>query len=350
MLKKTIWTLLVLFSLVIIIGGGLFYQKVLVTFDEPLAVDEPQQLLISKGTSAGEIHKQLGALGYKIHPLVFKLQLKLSGLGHKLQAGEYQIELRSSLKEILSKLAKGDVILHRITIPEGFQSIEIINRLNAAPFLSGAQLTPLDVLEGSVLPESYDVTLGTTRQDLLKRMQLAQENYLKTFQEKALPEPLKNREEVVILASLVELETALMHERPLVASVFLNRLRKGMPLQCDPTVVYALEQNQGGVPLERRLLRADLSVSSPFNTYLNKGLPPTPICHPGKASLLAVLNPKETDYLYFVSNGQGAHVFSNSYKNHSIHHDHLRILRKEVALQEKTANKRDDAVANNARP
>lgn len=235
--------------------------------------------------------------------------------GNKLQAGEYQFPVGLTVLDITKMLRDGANVTRQITFAEGLSSYEIATRLRKDTTFTG----PLEQRprEGSLLPETYNYSYGDTRMGLIKRMQQDQKKFLQTLwdaRDQSLP--LKTMEEAVVLASIVEKETGpKAEERPMVASVFINRLRKGMPLQSDPTVIYAL--TYGKAPLGRPLLRKDLSIESPTNTYQNAGLPPGPICNPGKAALRAVFEPANTDYIYFVADGTGGHAFAKTLKEHN---------------------------------
>jgi UPF0755 protein len=209
----------------------------------------------------------------------------------------------------------GVTVKHRLTIPEGLTSAEIVALVAAAPDLEGSVPAALPA-DGSLLPETYFFSKGDTREQLLERMRKGMSDALaELWPARDGAVALKTVAEAVTLASIVEKETGLAAERPRVASVFFNRLAQGMPLQSDPTVIYALTGGKG--PLGRALLRADLQVASPYNTYANPGLPPGPIANPGRASLEAVLHPDSTKDLYFVADGSGGHAFAATLDEHN---------------------------------
>jgi UPF0755 protein len=205
------------------------------------------------------------------------------------------------------------VVIRKLTIPEGLTSTQIRDILAKAEGLSGS---PLTAPEGSLLPETYDYAWGDTRAGLIRRMAAAQRTTLEAlWRERQTGLPLTGPREAVILASIVEKETGAASERARVAAVFHNRLRRGMRLQSDPTIIYAL--TGGKTRLGRNLNRADLAIDHPYNTYRIKGLPPGPIANPGRAALIAVLNPVKSTELYFVADGSGGHAFAKTLKEHN---------------------------------
>ena len=211
-------------------------------------------------------------------------------------------------------IASGRSIAYPITVAEGLTSAEVVTLLQEDARLTGdiAGTPP----EGTLLPETYRVHRGDDRQALLDRMQQSmRETMDELWPGRAADLPYETREQALVLASIIEKETAVPEERGVVAGVFVNRLRRGMRLETDPTVIYALTEGRG--PLGRRLLRADLDVDSPYNTYRVAGLPPGPIANPGRASIAAALNPEETDYLYFVADGSGGHAFARTLREHN---------------------------------
>jgi UPF0755 protein len=241
-----------------------------------------------------------------------------------LKAGEYVFNKHASLFDIISKMKNGDVVFHKLIIPEGLTSKEVINLINSNLLLSGT-LPDSNFYEGIFLPETYYFTRGEQKQVLVSRMQNAMKDAIdKLWQARSLDTPLKTKEELVILASIVEKEAKTPEDRKHIASVFLNRLKKGMKLQADPTVIYAITKGQ--YKLERTLFTKDLSVNSPWNTYYTIGLPPTPIANPGLESLIAIIQPSETDYLFFVVNDcKGSHAFAS---NLNIHNKNVSFYRK----------------------
>lgn len=232
----------------------------------------------------------------------------------KLKAGEYAFTKGASAHDILDTIVSGKVIEYNITIPEGLTSDQIVERLNESDVLSGTiRQVPR---EGSLLPETYKVTRGTSREDMLRRMARGQQAALQEIWQGRDPSlPLRSPEELVILASIVEKETGEADERSRVAAVFVNRLDKKMRLQSDPTIIYGLVRGKGR--LDRPITRADINTPTPFNTYAVAGLPPGPIGNPGRASMEATANPAKTKDLYFVADGTGGHVFSETLDQHN---------------------------------
>ncbi|HEY3778920.1 MAG TPA: endolytic transglycosylase MltG [Rhizomicrobium sp.] len=252
------------------------------------------------------IARELESAGAIRNAWVFAVDVRLRGEGARLRAGEYAIASRLSMQRIADLLISGRVIEHKLTAAEGLTSQMIAGRVNADRALAGPLAsTPA---EGTLLPETYLFTKGTLRHALLARMRAAQARFLaQAWQTRAPGLPLRSPREAVTLASIVEKETALPEERRHVAAVFINRLRLGMKLESDPTVIYGLSR---GYPLGHGLRASELASITPYNTYLVAGLPPTPICNPGKDSISAVLNPENSADLYFVANGTGGHAFA----------------------------------------
>jgi len=244
----------------------------------------------------------------------FALAARLLGKDRTLKAGEYRIAARASPRAILELLESGRVVLHRITVPEGLTTAEIHELLAASEVLDGPLPPPGP--EGTLLPETWLVPRGEPRARLLERMREAMRTTLaELWANRAQGLPYTEPAEAVVLASLVERETPLKVEQPLVAAVFVNRLKRGMRLQSDPTVVFAL--SGGRNRLDRPLTRKDLEVDHPFNTYRIDGLPPAPIANPGRSALAAALAPAPVDYLYFVADGTGGHAFARTLAEHN---------------------------------
>jgi UPF0755 protein len=268
-------------------------------------------VVLRPGAGVQEIAADLKRAGVIGSDTLFILGAEVSGAAHKLKAGEYSFASRTSLSSVMTAIAEGRVVRHFITVPEGVTSEFVMETLMRADFLTGVAPAPP---EGSVLPETYEALRGDDRSAVLRRMMDARDKLLDgLWAHRRADLPYKSPEDAVILASIVEKETAKPDERPRIAAVFLNRLKAGMPLQSDPTVIYGLT---GGRPLGHGLTRSELESQTPYNTYKIAGLPPTPIGNPGRASLAAALDPPRTSELYFVANGTGGHSFAATLAEH----------------------------------
>jgi UPF0755 protein len=318
-------------------------------FERPITVTIPSGAHVGNITEILMYAGVLDTASYPIVQTVFITGARLTGQDGKLKAGEYEIPAYASMKEVLDLLESGKVILRQVTIREGLTNWETKRFLRTQKDLqSEAEL--LMMPEGTYLPETYSYQKGENYIDVLNRMYKDRMNHL--FEACGLPKhdwsmaradppkvcpkaklPLKSGWDVLRLASIVEKETGKAEERRAVAGVFMNRLRKGMLLQADSTVIYALNlgrhENEGQGPIGRRLLRKDLEFDHKYNTYKYAGLPPSPICNPGKASVEAALNPEEHDYLYFVADGTGGHVFSKTLAEHNRNVAKWRKIRKQ---------------------
>ena len=313
-----LWFLSVSILLVatIAVGAGFFANQY---FSRGPAT-EKKVVMISSGMGISAIADLLAEEGVIELPLLFKIAAKLDPDKAYLKAGEYEFVAGMPMSSVLQQIKDGEVVDRRITVREGLTSHQIVEILKAEEALIG------DIIdipkEGSLLPETYHFTKGDSRLDKLKQMQVAMRAVIDELwpgRKKGLP--FETKDEAIILASIVEKETGVGLERAKVAGVFINRLKKGMVLQTDPTVIYAITKgkfkNEGKGPLGRRLLRKDLEIDNPYNTYKYAGLPPGPIANPGKASIEAVLNPDEHDYIYFVADGTGGHAFAKTLSEHN---------------------------------
>lgn len=284
-------------------------------YKQPSAMDTKTLIYLESGTSTKAIAHKLFNQGIldKAGHFTFLAAARLTQA--RLKAGEYEIQPYSSVQDIINQLEDGKTYQRRITFAEGMTSAEILAMLMADEALTG-DLPPTLPPEGSLLPETYAYSYGDTRASMVTRMQAAMEktiNDLWPTRDENLP--YRSLQEAIVMASIIEKETGVAHERARVAGVFVNRLKIGMPLQSDPTVIYAV--TKGKTPLGRSLTYADLAIDSPWNTYKVRGLPPTPIANPGRSSLAAALAPEEHDYLYFVADGTGGHAFSRTLEEHN---------------------------------
>ena len=298
----------------VLFAAGLVVLYGIDRFEQPGPLEADTIVLIPRGAGVDTIARRLEDAGVVGDPFIFRVGVWLSGATRDLQAGEYLFLIGTSMRGAMEVLRAGKPFTRRLTIAEGLTSAEAAVLINDAEALDGE--TAEVPLEGSLLPETYHYVRGDQRADVIRRMQRAlNETVAELWPKRAPGLPLKDEREAIILASIVEKETGVPEERPLVASVFVNRLRAGMRLQSDPTVAYGVTNGSG--PLGRALTRQDLQTPSPYNTYLNDGLPPGPISNPGRAAIEATLNPAATEFLYFVANGDGGHVFAKTLAEHN---------------------------------
>ncbi|MDE2335454.1 MAG: endolytic transglycosylase MltG [Rhodospirillales bacterium] len=320
-MRRLLAALAALAVIAAVAGGGAWYARRRYVAPGPLAA--ARDVVVPPGTirSIGAVLKREGVIA---NPLWFRAAAELTSRQGPLRAAEFAFPAHASLAAVLGVLRHARPVEHPVTIAEGLTAAAIARELAATPFLAGPAPVPP---EGAVLPQTYDVTLGTPRTALLARAEAAMRTTLARVWAGRAPDlPLTSPEQLLTLASIVERETALPAERAHIAGVFINRLRLGMPLQSDPTVAYAVS---GGQAIDgATLTTADLRVASPYNTYRVKGLPPGPICSPGLASLQAAAHPLATKDLYFVANGTGGHAFAATLAQHDINVAHWRALQK----------------------
>ena len=323
---RTLKYIFVTLLLLGIIGGVLSVRW----FDNEIKAPGPlaaeKLFYIAPGTHIKDMAAALQTADIIDSALAFRIDARVQSKLEPLKAGEYQYPSHVSISDVIALLQSGKTYQHKITIPEGLMSFEIVTLLNKETALTGT-ITPVPP-EGSLLPETYKYSYGDTRQSVINRMKKAMQETLDSLWQKHEPGLPLSEQEAVVLASIVEKETGLAAERPRVAGVFLNRLHKGIPLQSDPTVIYALTLGQS--VLGRPLTSADLKKPSPFNTYVASGLPPAPIANPGKASLAAVMNPEKNDYIYFVADGSGGHAFAKTLQEHNSNVAKWRALEKKA--------------------
>jgi len=303
---------LLVLALLAVVMVGLFTFSIYY-IDNPGPLPQTKTVIFKHGEGFQGMVDELADQQVIRYPLMFKAVATALGYARKFKAGEYIFNTAISPAQVMDMIAHGRVVIHKITIPEGLTVHEITALLMAEPALNG-EVSPT-IEEGSLLPETYHFSLGDKREELITRMQSGMSTALAELWEKRKPGlPFTTPLQAVTLASIVEKETGVKEERGRVASVFINRLRLGMKLQTDPTVVYGIEKNG---PLGRALTLNDLQTPTPYNTYVIDGLPPGPIANPGRASLEATLNPPDTNDLYFVATGSGGHNFAATLEAHN---------------------------------
>jgi UPF0755 protein len=282
-------------------------------------------VILKRGSSLPQISETLADSGVIHLPFAFAVLAKMTGGGQHLRAGEYSVPARASAFDILSMIRAGKIVRHLVTVPEGLSSAQVADLLDANPVLTGK--APV-AQEGSIMPQTYDVERGQERADVVAEMTEAQSKLVAQLWAGRSPGlPYKTPQQALAMASIIEKETALPAERPHVASVYLNRLAKGMRLESDPTIIYGITK---GRPLGRSLTHADVTDPTPWNTYAVAGLPPTPIANPGRASIEAALHPSDSGDFYFVADGTGGHVFAQTYEQHLKNVDRWRAIAKSL--------------------
>lgn len=294
--------------LLVLVGSAVWLRR---GYDLPGPLPAAAALVVPRG-NLNEVGASLVQQGVIARSLLFRIAALATRREGPLHADELEFPAHASLRQVLAILRTARPVQHRFTIPEGLTAIEVAASVNRADAATGQIAVPV---EGSILPETYSYERGTPREQLLDRGHTAMDRALEqAWAARAPGLPLVNAREALVLASIVERETARPDERPLIAGVFLNRLRLGMKLQSDPTVVYGASGGTG--LLDHGITRAELDQATPYNTYRIAGLPPGPICMPGLASLRAATQPAATDALYFVADGTGGHAFSRTQEEH----------------------------------
>ncbi len=288
----------------------------------------PQTIIIKPGADADAIANLLAQADLIDSAPLFKMLAKKRGMAKKLKAGEYRLHGRMNPQRILDILAKGEQVLHSITFPPGCDIFEVSRIIRESDFIAGAESIdeilrdkgllkelgiPHDDFEGYILPETYSFLLGTDARSVIMTVVRALFSSLPADYDQRAHKVGLDLHSAITMASLVESEVMLSEEYPLVSAVYHNRLKKDMPLQCDPTVIYSMKLL--GI-YKGNISKRDLHRDHPYNTYVHKGLPPGPICNPRMKALLAAVSPAEVDYLFFVSRNDGSHVFSTSYRDH----------------------------------
>jgi UPF0755 protein len=318
--------------LAIVVGVALVSGKQ--RFEAPGPLPEDKVVNIPRGSGIRDIADVLTREGVIDQSWVFIGGVLMLKAREDLKAGEYQFRAHASLRDVVATIVEGRVVTHQLAVPEGLTSEQIVARLLEDDVLTGnVKEIPR---EGSLLPDTYNFTRGVTREQIIQRMQQAQQHLLKEIWDHHSPDlPLKTPEQLVILASLVEKETGKPEERTRVAAVFVNRLKQKIKLQSDPTIIYGLVGGKG--TLGRPIMKSEIDQPTPYNTYQIDGLPPGPIANPGRASLEAAANPARTRELYFVADGAGGHAFAETYEQH---------LKNVARLRQSEAEPKDQAPAN----
>lgn len=344
----------ILFSLVIVAavvaGGGWFWINSTYTAAGPTTENgKPRVVMIERGATTQAIATKLAEAGAIADDGMFRLALRvreLTGDKAMMKAGEYEIDSGASMEAIVDELSEGRALQYAVIVPEGLTSAMILKLLQDREWKAtgGAEQTyklagpvPETPAEGVLLPGDYAVTRGDTMESVIDRMIKAQATLIEELWANRQPGlPLKTKEDAIKLASIVENETGIPEERPMVASLFINRLNKPMRLQSDPTIVYGLTR---GVPLGHGLRVSEIATKHEWNTYHIDGLPKTPICNPGRESIVAVLNPPQSNYLYFVADGSGGHAFASTLAQHNANVANWRLIEKQRGAKEPAAVK-----------
>ena len=302
-------TVIAFVGLLLLVGGPLLVAPWYGWGQKPGAA---VTITVAKGSSLASVAHDLVEARLVDGERHFRLLARLFGGDRPVQAGSYTLQAGIGWRRYLEAMQEGRVTRFSLTIPEGLPSVLVADRLNREPRLIGRARVPE---EGSVLPETYEFQPGEPRGRVLGRMRAAMTKTLaELWAKRSKTAVVKTPQEAIILASIVEKETGKPSERRKVAGVYSNRLRVGMKLDADPTVIYPVTK---GLPLGRRILRSELNADTGYNTYLKPGLPKGPIANPGRASIAAVLDPEPTDALYFVADGRGGHVFANTLTEHN---------------------------------
>jgi UPF0755 protein len=325
---NAIITVVVLIAIV----GGLAAAIGKQRFEAPGPLDQERIVNIPRGLGIKDIADLLQREGIIDQPWVFMGGVVALKARDELKYGEYLFHRQASLRDVVDTLVEGKVIQHQVTVPEGLTTEQIVARLLESDILSG----PLKEIpkEGTLLPETYRFNRGTTREQLIQRMQQAQRRAIQDAWERRSGDlPIQTPEQLIVLASIIEKETGRADERSRVAAVFINRLKQKMKLQSDPTIIYGLVGGKG--TLGRPIMRSEIEQPTPYNTYVINGLPPGPIANPGRAALDAAANPSRTRELYFVADGSGGHAFAENLEQHQRNVARLRAIEQ----QQKDATK-----------
>ena len=340
---QTLNALLTLVVIGLVVAIALVYFGI-VKFNEPGQITEDKIFTVAEGAGLNSVASELEKQDIIDNQFVFRFGAVAMELNKGLKRGEYLLPANASMKQILETLVNGRPVQYDVTVPEGFTSWQTVERLLAHEHLTGEIAE--HPAEGSLLPNTYAFERGTDRQTIINEMKKAhQEAVAEIWATRQDNLPISSEEEFVILASIVEKETGVAEERPLVAAVFVNRLNKGMRLQSDPTIIYGIIKGEG--TLGRGLRRSEIDKKTDYNTYQIDGLPVGPISNPGIDALRAVANPAQTDALYFVADGSGGHAFAATYAQHQKNVAAWRKIEKEraeaAAAAEKAAQEAENA-------
>lgn len=324
--------------IILMVGAGTAYYYGRQILETPGPLQEDKVVNIPARAGKRDIADALLREGViNVNPWAFIGGVYALKASSDLKPGEYEFRKNASLRDVIATIVEGKVVQHAVTIPEGLTSEQIVARLTDNDIFAGSvREVPR---EGTLLPETYKFPRGTTRDQVIQRMQQTQKRVLAEIWERRNPDvPVKSPEALVTLASIIEKETGKADERSRVAAVYVNRLRQKMKLQSDPTIIYGLVGGKG--TLGRPIKRSEITQPSPYNTYVIDGLPPGPIANPGRASLEAAANPARTRDLFFVADGTGGHSFTETYDQHQKNVAKLRAIEKQI--QNDTVEPADD--------
>ncbi|MBK17994.1 MAG: aminodeoxychorismate lyase [Rhodospirillaceae bacterium] len=314
-MRRTVVRMLLVLSAIFLIFGTATFLIAKDHFLRPGPLQTSMTIIIERGGGVGKIAAYLKDAGVIENAVLFRLGVRYEGLASKLKAGEYVFPAHASMRSVAAIIASGKTVKRRLTIAEGLLAVQIKKIVLAVPGLTG-EVPESYWQDGTLLPETYFYSYGDSRLSVIKRMQEQLKKVLsRTWAQRSTSVQLKSPEEALILASIIEKETGKASERAHISGVFHNRLRRRMPLQSDPTVVYGV--TNGKRVLNRPLTKADLRTPSPYNTYLNNGLPPAPIANAGLAAIRAAVMPITTTDLYFVADGKGGHAFARTHREHN---------------------------------
>lgn len=331
---------------VVALSAGLYFGKQKFEATGPLAQDET--VLITSGSGLAGITDRLvqkKVIGDSwADRIVFNVGIRFYKNTTRLKAGEYAFPAGISMEQVMTDLVEGNAVTHAVTVPEGWSTAQVLERLKANPVLVG-DITEVPG-EGELLPETYTFTRGATRQDILDQMKDAQTKLLAEVWERRVDDlPIETPEQLVILASIVEKETAKADERPRVAGVFVNRLNRKMRLESDPTILYGLYGGEAWIKDRSAIKQSEKSAENKYNTYQISGLPPGPIGNPGRAAMEAVANPSRTKDLFFVADGNGGHAFAETYEQHQANVRKWREIEREIRRKEREAAQQPNAAS-----